>query len=104
MAGLFQSLGHNLSQGSCASLTDPTDQDAFPGDLLLGALAFNGGDFAMQTLLPQAGSPLIDAGDPTACWATDQRGGSRVGSVRLWARWSMGRSVMRVYLPMVVRP
>lgn len=101
--GLFQSLGHNLSQGSCASLTDPTDQDAFPGDLLLGPLAFNGGDFAMQTLLPQAGSPLIDAGDPTACWATDQRGGSRVGMCDLGAV-EYGASVMRVYLPLVVRP
>lgn len=101
--GLFQSLGHNLSQGSCASLTDPSDQDAFPGDLLLGPLAFNGGDFAMQTLLPQAGSPLIDAGDPTACWATDQRGGSRVGVCDLGAV-EYGASVMRVYLPMVVRP
>lgn len=101
--GLFQSLGHNLSQGSCASLTDPTDQDGFTGDLLLGSLAFNGGAFAMETLLPQTGSPLIDAGDPTACWATDQRGGSRVGVCDLGAV-EYGASVMRVYLPLVVRP
>lgn len=100
--GLFQSLGHNLSQGSCASLTDPTDQDAFPGDLLLGPLAFNGGSFAMQTLLPQTGSPLIDAGDPTACWATDQRGGGRVGVCDLGAV-EYGASMIRVYLPVVVR-
>ena len=57
----------------------------------------------MQTLLPQAGSPLIDAGDPTACWATDQRGGSRVGVCDLGAV-EYGASVMRVYLPLVVRP
>lgn len=101
--GLFTSLGHNLSQGSCASLTDPTDQDSFGGDLLLGPLAFNGGAFTMQTLLPQTDSPLIDAGDNTACWATDQRGGSRVGACDLGAV-EYGASVMQVYLPLVVRP
>lgn len=101
--GLFQSLGHNLSQGSCASLNDPTDQDGFTGDLLLGELAFNGGSFAMQTMLPKAGSPLLDIGDPAACSATDQRGGDRVGVCDLGAV-EFGASVMRVYLPMVIRP
>jgi predicted outer membrane repeat protein len=101
--GLFQSLGHNLSQGNCASLTDPTDQDSFTGDLLLGDLAFNGGAFPMQTLLPLPGSPLIDAGDPTFCNATDQRGGGRLGVCDLGAV-EFGASVMRVYLPLVIRP
>ncbi len=100
--GLFQSLGHNLSQGTCASLTDPTDQDNFPGDLLVGALTFNGGAFPMNTILPQAGSPLIDAGDPTACNATDQRGASRVGACDLGAV-EYGALAARVYLPMVQR-
>lgn len=46
-------------------------------DPMLGALADNGG--STQTMLPQAGSPAIDHGDPT--WsgtpATDQRGQPR---------------------------
>ncbi len=100
--GLFQSLGHNLSQGSCASLNDPTDQDAFPGDLLLGSLTYNGGSFAMQTLLPQPGSPLIDAGDPAACNATDQRGASRVGTCDLGAV-EYGAVAFALYLPLTMR-
>ncbi|MCB9136118.1 MAG: hypothetical protein H6636_11870 [Anaerolineales bacterium] len=98
--GLFQSLGHNLSQGTCASLTDPTDQDNYPGDLLVGTLTFNGGTFPMNTIMPQAGSPLIDAGDPAACIATDQRGASRVGTCDLGAV-EYGAMVPRVYLPLV---
>ncbi len=44
-------------------------------DPMLGALADNGG--ATQTHLPQAGSPVLDAGDNTNCPATDQRGANR---------------------------
>lgn len=100
--GLFQSLGHNLSQGSCASLSDPTDQDAFTGSLLLGGLAYNGGIFSMQTLLPQPGSPLIDAGDPTACSATDQRSASRIGTCDLGAV-EYGAAAFAIYLPLTIR-
>ena len=100
--GLFQSLGHNLSQGSCASLTAPTDQDSFTGALLVGALAYNGGSFPMQTILPQAGSPLIDAGDPAQCNATDQRGAARVGTCDIGSV-EYGAEAFALYLPAVVR-
>lgn len=56
---------------------------------LLGALANNGG--LTETMLPQSGSPVIDAGDQAIATApaTDQRGGPRqvgtidIGSVEL---------------------
>jgi hypothetical protein len=35
--GLFQSLGHNISKGSCAALSAATDQENIAGNLLLGA-------------------------------------------------------------------
>lgn len=98
--GLFQSLGHNLSQGSCASLSTATDRDAFTGDLLLGNLTYNGGRFPMQTLLPQPGSPLIDAGDPTSCQATDQRDASRVGVCDLGAV-EYGARAFAVLMPLI---
>jgi len=81
--GTFQSLGHNISKGSCAALNQPTDQNSFAGNLNLGTLAFNGGAFPMKTIMPLAGSPLIDAGD--ACVTTDQRGGARVGTCDIGA-------------------
>ena len=58
--------GHNLA-------SDATCGFALTGDPLLGALADNGGP--TQTMLPAAGSPVIDAGG--ACTGTDQRGMSR---------------------------
>ena len=53
------------------------------GDAKLGALADNGGP--TKTHLPQAGSPLIDAGDPAfaAPPSTDQRGYARVYNSRI---------------------
>ncbi len=65
--------GTNIDSGStCGS--------AAAGDLVntdpqLGPLADNGGP--TWTLLPQGGSPAIDAGDDGVCPATDQRGVSR---------------------------
>lgn len=100
--GLFQSLGHNLSKGACASLTALTDKDAFTGDLRLGALTYNGGSFPMQTLLPQAGSPLINAGDPAACNATDQRGAPRVEACDLGAV-EYDAIAFAIYLPVTRR-
>ena len=100
--GLFQSLGHNLSQGSCASLTASTDRDVFAGALLVGSLAYNGGSFPMQTILPLAGSPLIDAGDPAQCNATDQRGASRVGTCDIGSV-EFGAEAFALYLPAIVR-
>ena len=99
---VFQSLGHNISSGTCAALNDPTDQENYAGDLLLGPLVFNGGSFAMQTLLPQTGSPLIDAADTGQCPSVDQRSAARVGACDIGAA-EYGAVVSRVYLPAVVR-
>jgi hypothetical protein len=72
-SGSMASLGHNLdSDGTCGLSS--------PGDLtntepLLGQLTNNGGATLTHALLP--GSPAIDAGDPNACPATDQRGIAR---------------------------
>jgi len=53
------------------------------GDPMLGALADNGG--ATLTILPLAGSPLINAGNPAAAGAptTDQRGLARISGPRI---------------------
>ncbi len=97
---LFQSLGHNISKGSCAALSDATDQENIAGDLLLSALSNNGGLFAMQTFLPQAGSPLIDAADAGQCPAQDQRGAGRVGVCDIGAV-EYGAAAYRLHLPLV---
>ncbi len=99
--GLFQSLGHNISKGSCAALIDPTDRDNYGGNLRLGALAYNGGAFPMQTILPQSGSPLINAGDPGYCTAQDQRGANRVGVCDQGAV-EYGALAHRMHLPLVL--
>ena len=100
---LFESLGHNISRGTCASLSQPTDQDNFAGSLRLGTLTINGGAFPMQTLLPQPGSPLIDAANAASCPALDQRGGGRVATCDIGAV-EYGASVQSdIYLPLVVR-
>jgi predicted outer membrane repeat protein len=63
---------HNLADdGSCGSST--TQSSAINP----GALGDYGGDTQTVPLLP--GSSAIDAGDPTYCPATDQRGAGRVG-------------------------
>jgi beta-glucanase (GH16 family) len=64
--------GHNLVQdGSC----NPVASDLIVGDAGTGGLADNGGPTLTHALL--AGSPAINAGDPAACPATDQRGAAR---------------------------
>jgi hypothetical protein len=99
----FQSLGHNISGGTCSSLSQATDQENYAGALLLGPLSFNGGSFPMQTHLPQAGSPLVDAADDTQCPSRDQRGGARVAVCDIGAV-EYGASVARaLYLPVVLR-
>ncbi len=97
----FQSLGHNLSQGNCASLTGAGDQENFPGSLLLGEMAFNGGVFPMRTMLPLAGSPLIDAGDAGLCPVEDQRSAGRLAACDIGAV-EYGAAAHRKYLPLVV--
>ncbi|MFZ2486659.1 MAG: choice-of-anchor Q domain-containing protein [Anaerolineae bacterium] len=100
---MFQSIGYNISSGTCASLDHPTDRDNYSGNLLLGPLAFNGGAFAMNTRLPQAGSPLINMGNATFCTALDQRGAPRAGACDIGAV-EYGVSLQReVYLPLVKR-
>ena len=100
--GLFQSLGHNLSKGTCSALTAGSDQDNYAGNLMLGGLAFNGGAYPMPTMLPLAGSPLINAGDTNSCPATDQRGAARVGSCDIGAV-EYGATLPQAYLPSVLR-
>lgn len=101
--GFFLSLGHNISQGSCASLNTATDQDNYAGTLLLGNLSFNGGTFPMQTIPLLTGSPLIDTADPTACSATDQRGFSRIGICDIGAIEYTANTSYQLYLPFLKR-
>jgi hypothetical protein len=64
--GTFASLGWNLVQTipSGCSFAGTTTGNIYGKAAKLGALANNGGP--TQTLLPQAGSPVIDAGNPAA--------------------------------------
>jgi hypothetical protein len=64
--------GHNLVQDDTCN---PVASDLLGVNALLGTLANNGGPTLTHALLP--GSPAIDAGDNTACSATDQRGITR---------------------------
>ena len=93
------SSGYNFSDDASCGLTDTTDKQS-AGDPLLGALGDNGGP--TPTLLPQTGSPLVNAIPVAACGggdalageavATDQRGinrpqetGCEIGSVEIEA-------------------
>ena len=70
--GTIVSDSHNLiGDGSC----DTGSPTRLSGDPLLGTLADNGG--TTLTMLPAAGSPLVNAGDNAACPALDQRGATR---------------------------
>jgi hypothetical protein len=62
--------GHNVSGDGSCNLTAAGDRPHT--NPLLGPLAANGGPTATHALL--AGSPAIDAADPAACPAVDQRG------------------------------
>jgi len=64
--------GNNLIQDDTCN---PVASDKISVNPLLGALADNGGPTWTHALL--AGSPAIDAGNDTACSATDQRGIAR---------------------------
>ncbi len=67
------SAGHNLDSGNSCGFSGPNDLiDTNP---LLGPLSNNGGSTLTHALL--AGSPAIDAADPTTFPATDQRGVTR---------------------------
>jgi hypothetical protein len=73
--------GYNFSDDDLCGFKDPTDREN-AGDPKLGPLADNGG--STPTLLPQPGSPLIDAIPLASCQANgaagiteDQRGIAR---------------------------
>lgn len=99
--GVFSSRGYNLigntvgSQGWLGS--DLTGTFASPLNPGLGQLGVNGG--GLPTLMPIAGSPAIDAGDPaiTERDGGDQRGFPRVQGLRM----DIGavESGLRLYLP-----
>ena len=69
--------GFNFSDDDSCNFTESTDNVADGNDPMLGALANNGGP--TQTMLPQPGSPLIDAIQPVSeCQVdVDQRGVTR---------------------------
>jgi hypothetical protein len=67
--------GYNWDDDGSCGFNDPTDHSD-GGDPLLGVAARNGG--STDTLLPQSGSPLVDAIPIASCdQPTDQRGISR---------------------------
>ena len=70
--GTFTSQGYNISNAWNGRATTTGDR---AGDPLLAALADNGGP--TQTCALQAGSPALNAANPTDPTATDQRGVSR---------------------------
>jgi hypothetical protein len=72
-SGPVTSQGHNLESADECGFNAAGDQTG--KDPLLGALADNGGQ--TNTLALLAGSPALDAGDPAACPASDQRGVAR---------------------------
>lgn len=71
-------------------------------DPLLGSLGDHGGP--SQTMPIDAGSPAVDAGNPAACPARDQRGYSRSGVCDIGPYEYLGTAVSaepQVYLPLV---
>ena len=80
--GVFTSLGHNLIGDTTGCNFTPTTGDLVNVDPMIGLLQDNGGATFTHALL--AGSPAVDAGNPTApgtgeaaCPQTDQRGVGR---------------------------
>jgi predicted outer membrane repeat protein len=98
----FESFGHNVVAGACPWLNHATDQQVSPADLHMGELGFNGGIFAMRTIIPLAGSPAINAGSPADCPAIDQRGAARVGACDAGAGEYDGRAA-RALIPLIIK-
>jgi hypothetical protein len=71
---LVSSLGHNLDSGATCGFT--ASGDLSNSDPQLASKLGDNGGFT-PTLALQSGSPAIDAGDDSACPATDQRGVTR---------------------------
>ncbi len=72
-SGSVTSLGHNVIDDASCGLAGAGDRQSI--DPRLGPVAGNGGP--TFSALPSADSPLLDAGDPSACPPTDQRGVAR---------------------------
>ncbi|MFA5884892.1 MAG: choice-of-anchor Q domain-containing protein [Acidimicrobiia bacterium] len=106
------SLGYNFADDETCGFTDPTDKQGTGSgfDPMLGALASNGGP--AQTLLPQTGSPLIDAIPQASCGAadveagfaitTDQRGFVRPDVVN--QKCDIGSVEVQTEVPPVIQP
>jgi hypothetical protein len=73
--GAIDSLGYNLIGDTSGCAFTPIAGDLTNLDAKLGPLQDNGGPTETHAL--QSGSPAIDAGDDSACPATDQRGVAR---------------------------
>ena len=81
----YSLIGDGYGTGLAAANPDPmgniVGDSISPIDAMLGALMNNGG--STLTHLPMAGSPAINAGDPTSMGGMDQTGGSRVNDGRI---------------------
>ena len=73
--------GSSLVPGNPDANGNRIGDAVMPLDAMLGPLANNGGP--TLTHLPNAGSPVIDAGDPGVMGGTDQRGFARVADGRV---------------------
>jgi hypothetical protein len=76
---VLTSLGHNAEDHD--PNPDPDCQDSFTSadhtDLVLALGPLQDNDGPTDTMLPAAGSPVVDQGDATACASVDQRGVAR---------------------------
>ncbi|RLC02661.1 MAG: hypothetical protein DRI57_29880, partial [Deltaproteobacteria bacterium] len=97
--GTISSAVGNLIEdaASACGLTHGTDGNIIGIDPMLSALADNEGPTLTMAL--QAGSPAIDAGNATACEATDQRGVERDAACDIGAYECDGISVSSVSAP-----
>jgi predicted outer membrane repeat protein len=93
--GAITSLGNNLDSADSCGFAQSTDQKST--DPLLVPLQDYNGQTDTHALL--AGSPAIDAGDDTACPATDQRGEPRPEDGDGSAACDVGPSRRRQLLP-----
>jgi hypothetical protein len=94
--GNLTSLGHNLI-GNTQDISgfDPTD--LLNVDPMLGPLQDNGGPTFTRALL--AGSPALNAGDPTQLGAPDQRGAVRSRGVNIGAYQASAHVLVLTGLP-----